>query len=358
VPSAAAQDDGGSSAAAAQDEADYLFTITGDSGAIEKGAERRLGRRLVVTWDGVSKSTHFFSDRPERKAGRLTTKEFVDSWDERFGDDPPNAALAAQTPAGEEDVVIVEITKADYSPRRDRLTMTARVIGDDESPFLTALDDDDDNIPSTFDRATLFVDGAPLTASATQSVTVNNNSSNEQSYALFAAGRGGGADSLVAITGQVPAGPLQTHHFSFDSSLTLVVGPPGGPYSAPVPVSIGKAYDFTGTPTAPAISPSSDRAPSDRVLVANRTDPRGLGVEAILRIGEAPLFKALLTQDRTATFEPRTILFALSPQPIAAGTIVSESLRNGQTLTISTQPSGACVTIDPNGTMTLGSQPC
>ena len=50
-----------------------------------------------VTFHGLSPSTLYFSDRPQRVVGHLTTKQFVDLWDEgenSFAMDPPNAVIS------------------------------------------------------------------------------------------------------------------------------------------------------------------------------------------------------------------------------------------------------------------------
>ena len=51
----------------------------------------------TVTLQGVTPATLFFSDRPERVVGHMTTADFVGLWgegDNSFATDPPNAVLA------------------------------------------------------------------------------------------------------------------------------------------------------------------------------------------------------------------------------------------------------------------------
>jgi len=66
----------------------------------------------ILTLRGVTPSTLYFSDRPERVTGHMTTADFVDLWaigDNSFESDPPNAVLAFLEPGGDvpDDVVIV-----------------------------------------------------------------------------------------------------------------------------------------------------------------------------------------------------------------------------------------------------------
>ena len=53
--------------------------------------------KSTLTLGDVSPSTLYFSDRPERVVGHLTTEQFVDQWSEgpnSFLEDPPNAVLS------------------------------------------------------------------------------------------------------------------------------------------------------------------------------------------------------------------------------------------------------------------------
>jgi len=65
-----------------------------------------------LTLDGITPSTLYFSDRPQRVVGHMATEDFVNLWDEgdnSFEEDPPNAVLAFLEPGDEvpEDAVIV-----------------------------------------------------------------------------------------------------------------------------------------------------------------------------------------------------------------------------------------------------------
>ena len=66
----------------------------------------------TLTLRGVTPSTLYFSDRPQRVVGHMTTADFVDLWaigDNSFESDPPNAVLAFLEPGAEvpEDAVVV-----------------------------------------------------------------------------------------------------------------------------------------------------------------------------------------------------------------------------------------------------------
>jgi hypothetical protein len=66
----------------------------------------------TLTLTGVTPSTLYFSDRPQRVVGHMTTAQFVDLWgagDNSFEADPPNAVLSFLEPGGDvpDDAVIV-----------------------------------------------------------------------------------------------------------------------------------------------------------------------------------------------------------------------------------------------------------
>ena len=70
------------------EEIEAMFVQTAREASVENN---------VLTLHDVTPSTLFFSDRPERVVGHVTSAMFVDMWDEgenSFAEDPPNAVLA------------------------------------------------------------------------------------------------------------------------------------------------------------------------------------------------------------------------------------------------------------------------
>jgi hypothetical protein len=73
-----------------------------------KGAVMKDGQ---LTLNGISQTTIFFSDRPERIAGHMHTEDFVLEWQEGTGKEsfhanPPNAALSIFTEDEVVDIVV------------------------------------------------------------------------------------------------------------------------------------------------------------------------------------------------------------------------------------------------------------
>jgi hypothetical protein len=92
-----------SSPARAQDEkvVDFLFVQNAKTVSLKNG---------VLTLGGIAGATLYFSDRPDRIAGRIATAAFVDEWTkghDSFKADPPNAVLSMVHDADAVDIVLV-----------------------------------------------------------------------------------------------------------------------------------------------------------------------------------------------------------------------------------------------------------
>jgi hypothetical protein len=70
------------------EEIEAMFVQTAAEAAVADG---------VLTLHDASRSTLYFSDRPKRVVGHVTSEMFIDMWDEgenSFAENPPNAVLA------------------------------------------------------------------------------------------------------------------------------------------------------------------------------------------------------------------------------------------------------------------------
>ena len=105
-----------------------------------------------VTFHGLAHATIFFSDRPQRVVGHLSSRKFVDQWGEgedSFAEDPPNAVLSFLE---EGDTVPEEVTMTISDPQLDGDTLTYTV------------DILDGMLPASSGPCSLFIDpvGRPL----------------------------------------------------------------------------------------------------------------------------------------------------------------------------------------------------
>ena len=83
-----------------------------------------------VTFHGLSPATLYFSDRPQRVVGHLTTKKFVEEWglgENSFAVDPPNAVISfvEKGDSTPEDAIVV---LKDPQLEGDKLTYTVDML--------------------------------------------------------------------------------------------------------------------------------------------------------------------------------------------------------------------------------------
>ncbi len=87
--------------AAKEEMVEFLFVQYSETATLSEG---------VLTLRGVAPETLYFSDRPHRIVGRITTQDFVKSWDDgegSFSEIPPNAVLAVMHKPVPLDLVVV-----------------------------------------------------------------------------------------------------------------------------------------------------------------------------------------------------------------------------------------------------------
>src|SRR5436305_8249155 len=84
----------------------FMFVQIADSGSlVPKDASAGT---YVLTLNGIAPQTIYFSDRPLRVAGHVTTDSFLKGLG--FSDkNPPNAAIVVDYAAEDEDTIIVEL---------------------------------------------------------------------------------------------------------------------------------------------------------------------------------------------------------------------------------------------------------
>ena len=106
----------------------------------------------TLTLKGLSPSTLYFADRPQREVGHLSSRQFVANWgdgDNSFAQDPPNAVLSFAEPGDrlpEDAVVVIQDPHLDG----DALSYSIKVL--------------DGTVPDATGPCALFIDpfGRPL----------------------------------------------------------------------------------------------------------------------------------------------------------------------------------------------------
>ncbi len=116
---------------------DFLF-VQNAQGVSLDGGRLRL--------KGVAPETIYFSDRPDRIVGRITTKEYVDHWavgGNSFAEEPPNAVLSVHHQPQPVDVVVVlrnpRLEGADLLYDVEVLDGDEKVQGEDSALFIDVI---------------------------------------------------------------------------------------------------------------------------------------------------------------------------------------------------------------------------
>jgi hypothetical protein len=116
----------------------------------------------LLTLSGHPGQTIGFSDRPQRNFGEIDTTTFLATLGFR-PENPPNAALVVSTPAGEDDVLVLELLNPTYDDDADLLIYEANILGEYAGENLAPVADrqQDQELASEFAHASLFIDDCP-----------------------------------------------------------------------------------------------------------------------------------------------------------------------------------------------------
>lgn len=142
-----------------EEEVSFLFVQNATSGTLTPvaGAEDVF----LLTLEGVSYSTLWFSDRPALIAGHVPTRLFIANWgtgQDSFAASPPNAALDIL----EGDVLALQLSQPEYDETTGRLTYQAKVLRDVDGVLesFNLRTDEPEAAPRSFGHAALFIDSS------------------------------------------------------------------------------------------------------------------------------------------------------------------------------------------------------
>jgi hypothetical protein len=125
-------------------------------------AARHGAYRLTLT--GHTGETIAFADRPARTFSEVPTSRFIQSQGGMFTPlNPPNAALVADTPQQEDDVLLLELLNPRYDAGTQTLTYEADILQQYQGEGLKPLaaKQQDRSIAPRFGPASLFIDDCP-----------------------------------------------------------------------------------------------------------------------------------------------------------------------------------------------------
>ena len=103
--------------------AELLFTSMGS-----KGKFKSIGKsKYKAVLEGVDSSLVWFTDRPDRDAGKVSFSDLISQWNDGFKGVNPNSALVFKDQNGVEDTVVFEQTRPKYNSRKNKLTFNLKV---------------------------------------------------------------------------------------------------------------------------------------------------------------------------------------------------------------------------------------
>ena len=147
-----------------QSAASGTFAVNPGAGTAETGGTPTPGggADYLLTLEGHTGSTVFFSDRPERIFGAAPTDQFIAGLG--FApDNPPNAALVTNDADGNEDILVVELLNPTYDAEANSVTYGVNILSDYEGSGLAhvAGRQQDEDLAPSFGEASLFIDDCP-----------------------------------------------------------------------------------------------------------------------------------------------------------------------------------------------------
>jgi microcystin-dependent protein len=143
--------------------ASVLFALEARSGSFTRVPGRADRYTLVLR--GVARRTTWFSDRPQREAGRIRTGSLLGSWRGLgFAAEPPNAAVVLDDGRRAQDTVALELRLRSRDKRRRTARFRVRVL-QGLGPGLSRLNRRlDRRLPKHFAGASLFIDNLTSTS--------------------------------------------------------------------------------------------------------------------------------------------------------------------------------------------------
>jgi microcystin-dependent protein len=142
-----------------------LFALQGESGTLMPTPAAH--GRFVLTLRDVPSQLLWFTDRPVRSGGSISTANFVRAWRALgFGKQPPNAVIALRHGAQHANALAVELGRPAYNARTRQLTVRVRALRKADSDLARIGRGLDHRLPRRFGDSALFIDAGMLGSSS------------------------------------------------------------------------------------------------------------------------------------------------------------------------------------------------
>jgi len=129
--------------ASALDDAQWLMALFAHHSSVTP-----YNDGYTLTLSGLPEQLLSFTDRPERNATKVSMASFFASWDDAFGDTPPNAAFTGVTAMGQEQESVLTLTNPIFDNLNASVSFQAQLV-----PGAEALSD------YSYSDPHLFIDG-------------------------------------------------------------------------------------------------------------------------------------------------------------------------------------------------------
>ncbi|MDP9227926.1 MAG: phage tail protein, partial [Actinomycetota bacterium] len=144
-------------------DASLLFALESRSGTLTPQARAGKGH-FTLTLKGVERRATWFTDRPQRNAGRVNSRKLFRSWRGLgFRGSPPNAALIVHRAKSSADTIAVELKLRSYDKRRRSVRFAVRTLGSLGGGLRHINRHLDHRLPRRFAGASLFIDNSDYT---------------------------------------------------------------------------------------------------------------------------------------------------------------------------------------------------
>jgi len=158
----AACSDGEQPGASASAPPSYLYSLSAGGAGLRSDTQGRV----TVTMTDTDPHAVWFTDRPVRDSGVMSTADLVERWapGSQFAAVPPNVALVLHDSSGSTDTVVGVMTDPSYDPGAKVFEMQLAVLSVEEAGsldgFLAAHGDRHDgaNLPAMLGGVSLFID--------------------------------------------------------------------------------------------------------------------------------------------------------------------------------------------------------
>jgi hypothetical protein len=305
VAAAAATTLVGSSCSAGEDEArdlgaptaresdppEYFFSLSAGSGSTEPVPDDGRATATVVLSD-VAPVTVAITERPRRQSSQLSTTDFVDGWNETFGDDPPNASIGVLGADGHQHEAAVEIVSASNA-------------ADDEVDLevLTLSGD----LPSSFSDATIVIDDADDADDADGAVRLNlvneSNDANNAQIVVAQQNQAEGFSGSLTVAWKVVSnlGEGDNQPFTFPEALEVSVSDAYGNATPKLQASPGDAFVARTTPSGIQLTRTGSSG-SGPITVTNSLEAGTIDVD-VYRADQLLGTRTAVTLEQSAEFE-------------------------------------------------------